>query len=77
MIILAALALTAAPAAPTGDNGGRGPAVSVRASALATVRLVQSATVRLDGNIAGDPRERDTIIHLDDGNHPAKIVEFE
>ena len=77
MIILAALALTAAAAAPTGDNGGRGPAVSVRASALATVRLVQGVTVQLDDNIAGDPRERDTIIHLDDGNHPAKIVEFE
>lgn len=77
MVFLAALTLIAAAAAPNGGDRWRDPPASVRVTARATVRLLESATIRFDEEIAGDRRERDTIVHLDDGDHLAKIVEFE
>jgi hypothetical protein len=77
MLALAAISL--ASATLTGEpQGVPKPATSVRATALATVRLVEGEIVRFaeDGAVP-DSRQYLTRIRLADGEHEAKIVEFQ
>ncbi|MEO6199055.1 MAG: hypothetical protein ABIO68_03860 [Sphingomicrobium sp.] len=61
----------------TGGDRPRSAVISTRATAQATVRLIQGQIVRLGFAEAADPRQRATTVHLADGEHDAIIVEFE
>ena len=74
MMLIAALSLAAA-AMPQAPPLHLGP--SARATATVTVRLMDSATIRFDRSIEANAFVRDRILRLADGEHLAKIVEFE
>lgn len=76
MLLFAAAYLATATLADE-PRGSRNPAASVRATAYATVRLVKGEIVRFGEDAAANSRERVTTIRLADGEHEAKIVEFE
>ena len=76
MVLIAALSVAAA-AVPQAQAAPRPAALSVRATATVTVRLMESATVRFDRSIEANIYVRDRILRLADGDHQAKIVEFE
>lgn len=76
MVLIAAISLAAA-AVPQAQAAPRLAGPSVRAIATVTVRLMESATIRFDRSIEANTYVRDRILRLADGDHQAKIVEFE
>ncbi|MES2002647.1 MAG: hypothetical protein V4444_10105 [Pseudomonadota bacterium] len=76
MMLIAAISLAAA-AMPESQPAPRHPGPSARATATVTVRLMDSATIRFDRSIEANAFVRDRILRLADGEHQAKIVEFE
>ena len=76
MMLIAALSLATA-AMPEAQAAPLHPGPRARATATVTVRLMDSATIRFDRSIEANAFVRDRILRLADGDHQAKIVEFE
>ncbi|MBA3669157.1 MAG: hypothetical protein H0W71_03705 [Sphingomonas sp.] len=77
MVLIAAISLAAAAVPQAQVVPSVAPAQSVRATATVTVQLMESATIRFDRSIEANALVRDRILRLADGDHQAKIVEFE
>ncbi len=76
MMLIAAISLAAA-AMPDAQVAPRHPGPSAHATGTVTLRLMDSATIRFDRSIEANAFVRDRILRLADGEHQAKIVEFE
>ena len=71
MFLIAAAVLATAPTPP------QAPSVTVQATA--TIRIIASVRLKLDGsNNEGAPPPRNAVLRFADGtNQPAKLIEFQ